>query len=85
MFGTDAAPADVVPLTEKDLGQLAGVPATLVNRTLRGAQENAFLRVSPEAIEIYDAAAYRGPGAVSGAQAKRTGSDSRPRSTIESR
>ncbi len=57
VFGTDAEPATVVPLTARDLAQLAGVPGTTVTRTLRAAAENAFLRVRDDAIEIYDAAA----------------------------
>jgi CRP-like cAMP-binding protein len=57
LFGTDAGPAPVVPLTQEELGQLAGVARPTVNRTLRAAEDNAFLRVSRGKVEILDPAA----------------------------
>ncbi len=57
LFGTDADPATVVPLTQEELGQLAGVARPTVNRTLRAAEDNGFLRVSRGKVEILDAAA----------------------------
>jgi CRP/FNR family cyclic AMP-dependent transcriptional regulator len=57
LFGTDAEPATVVPLTQEELGQLAGVARPTVNRTLRAAEDNAFLRVSRGQVEILDPAA----------------------------
>ena len=57
LFGSDEEPATVVPLTQEDLGQLAGVARPTVNRTLRAAEDNAFLRVGRGRVEIIDAAA----------------------------
>lgn len=54
LFGTDHEPATVIPLTQEELGQLAGVARPTANRILRAAEENGLVRVSRGKVEILD-------------------------------
>ena len=56
-FGTDANPATVIPLTQDELAQLAGVTRPTANRILKKAEEDGTMRISRGKVEILDAAA----------------------------
>jgi len=54
IFGRDDTPADVVPLTQEELAQIAGVTRETANRILRRAEESGHLRMARGKVEILD-------------------------------
>lgn len=56
IFGTPAAATDVVPLTQEELAQLAGVTRSTANRVLRRTEQEGCLRVGRGRVEILDRA-----------------------------
>ena len=53
-FGTDAEPASVIPLTQEEFAQLAGVTRPTANRMIKQAEEDGIVRVSRGKVEILD-------------------------------
>ncbi|MGZ4689945.1 MAG: Crp/Fnr family transcriptional regulator [Acidimicrobiia bacterium] len=53
-FGTGDRPADVVPLTQEELAQIAGVTRETANRILRRAEASGHLRMARGKVEIID-------------------------------
>ncbi len=53
-FGTDVGPASVIPLTQEELAQLAGVTRPTANRMIKQAEEDGIVRVSRGKVEILD-------------------------------
>jgi CRP-like cAMP-binding protein len=58
-FGVQGEPAALVPLTQEELAQLAGVTRETANRILRRAEAGAMLRMSRGKIEVLDHEALR--------------------------
>ena len=56
LFGTESAPAAVVPLTQDELAQLAGVTRPTANRILKRAEEDGSVCVKRGKVEILDGA-----------------------------
>jgi CRP/FNR family transcriptional regulator, cyclic AMP receptor protein len=57
LFGTDTNPATVIPLTQDELAQLAGVTRPTANRILKKAEEDGTMRISRGRVEILDSEA----------------------------
>ena len=57
LFGTDTEPATVIPLTQDELAQMAGVTRPTANRILKKAEEDGVMRVGRGKVEILDLAA----------------------------
>jgi CRP-like cAMP-binding protein len=55
LFGSEAGPATVIPLTQEELAQLAGVTRPTANRLLQRAQDDGILCVSRGKLEVLDA------------------------------
>lgn len=53
-FGGDTGPASVIPLTQEELAQLAGVTRPTANRILKQAEEDGVVRVSRGRVEVLD-------------------------------
>ena len=53
-FGGETEPASVIPLTQEELGQLAGVTRPTANRILKQAEEDGVVRVSRGKVEVLD-------------------------------
>ena len=57
LFGSDTEPATVIPLTQDELAQLAGVTRPTANRILKSVEEDGAMRIGRGKVEILDAAA----------------------------
>lgn len=54
VFGTDTHPATVIPLTQDEFAQLAGVTRPTANRILKKAEEDGTMRIRRGSVEILD-------------------------------
>jgi len=52
LFGSETAPASVIPLTQEELAQLAGVTRPTANRILKQAEDDGAVRVSRGKVEV---------------------------------